>query len=150
MEKLITFENDGQELLKTNYWQSEACEKGYAYLTLNAGCFRLLVPTGKGLPIDDMKTGKVVLVTRGPWPEQGKNDALELLFEDYTDSPFVLHIVSGQVDFMPRDSEQDSKGQEPKWKFAVYTEKDGKVFEAPARYRRAEKLPYMAEWGDSN
>lgn len=146
MTDLFTFENNGPELISTNYWESQACQKGYVYLTINAGCFRLLVPAGKGLSMDDMKTGQVVLVTRGPWPDFEKIDALELLFEDHTDNPFVLHIVSEQCDRMPMEADCDNQGDDPKWKFAVYTEKDGKVFEVPARYRIANKLPFMEKW----
>jgi hypothetical protein len=147
MSDLITVENDGAELVATNYWHTENAKKGYVYLTVNAGCFRLLVPRGKGLSLDDIKSGKVALVTRGPWPEMGKHDALELLFEDYSDSPFILHIVAEQVDRMPLDSDRDRPGQPPRWKLAVYNE-SGKVCEMPARYRKAKKLPYMKEWRD--
>ncbi len=142
---MITIQNDGPELVETNYWESEYARNGYVYLTINAGCFRLLVPDGKGIPVEDLKTGQVVLVTRGPWPEMGRHDALELLFEDYSDNPFCLHIVPEQVDRMPLDSDRDRPGQPPKWTFAVYT-RGGKVHEAPARYRKAKKLPYMKEW----
>ena len=149
MPDLIKIGNDGPELVSTNYWETENAKAGYAFLSINAGCWRLLVPKGKGIPIDDMKTGKVVLVTRGAWPEAGKQDALELLFEDYSDSPFCLIIGSDQVDRMPMDKDQDRPGHKPNWKFAVYTEAGGKVYEAPARYRKAKKLPYMKEWMDS-
>jgi len=89
MPDLIKIGNDGPELVSTNYWKTKNAKAGYAFLSINAGCWRLLVPKGKGIPIDDMKTGKVVLVTRGAWPDAGKQDALELLFEDSSDSPFV-------------------------------------------------------------
>lgn len=145
MNDLITIENAGPELVSTNYWQTDHARLGYAYLSINAGCFRLLAPTGKGLPLDDMKTGKVVLITRGPWPEAGKHDALEILFEDGSDSPFVLNIVAEQVDRLPLDADRDRDGQPPRWTFAVYNEQ-GKQFERPARYRKAKRLPYLKPW----
>ena len=148
MNQIIEIQNNGPELISTNYWQSKHAQKGYVYLTVNAGCFRLLVPVNKQLSIDDMITGKIVLITRGPWPDMKKKDALELLFEDYTDSPYILQIASSQVDRMPEDSDQDRKGEKPRWMFAIYTEADGKIFEVPARYRRAKKLPYMKEWSE--
>ncbi len=144
---MIEVLNDGQKIIDTNYCNSEYAKKGYVVLSINDGCFRLLVPTGRGVPIDDIKTGKVALVTRGPWTDMGGRDAIELLFEDYTDSPFVLHIVTEQVDRLPLDRDRDRPGQPPRWKFALYTE-EGKVFECPARYRKAKSLPCLKKWRD--
>ncbi len=147
MSDFIKIENDGAEMVSTNYFETEHARSGYVFLSVNAGCFRLLVRTGTGIPLDDIKTGEVVLVTRGAWPAAGRCDALELLFEDYSDSPFILNIVLEQVDRMPQDKDRDRKGQPPRWTFAVYTE-EGKVYEAPARYRKVKKLPCMKGWGD--
>ena len=144
---MLKISNNGPEIASTNYWSSQAAKRGYVFLSVNAGCFRLLVPTGKGIPIDDIMTAQVVLITRAPWPEIGNRDALELLFEDNTDDPFVINIVSEQVDRMPLDRDRDRPGQPPRWKFAVYTE-DGKIFECPARYRKAKRLPCLKRWPD--
>lgn len=147
MSDFIVVENDGPELLSTNYFETEYARKGYVYLSINAGCFRLLMRTGTGIPLDEIKTGEVVIVTRGTWPETGRVDALELLFDDHSDNPFAMHIVPEQVDRMPLDADRDRKGQAPRWTFAVYTE-NGKVYEAPARYRKAKRLPCMKGWRD--
>ena len=144
---MLKVRNNGPEIISTNYWSSQAAQKGYVFLSVNAGCFRLLVPTAQGIPIDDIMTAQVVLITRAPWPEIGNRDALELLFEDNTDDPFVINIVSEQVDRMPLDRDRDRPGQPPRWKFAVYTE-DGKIFECPARYRKAKRLPCLKRWPD--
>ena len=144
---MLKIENNGPEIISTNYWSSRAANRGYVFLSINAGCFRLLVPTGKGIPIDDIRTARVVLITRGFWPEMGNRDALELLFEDYTDDPFVIDIVSEQTDRMPLDRDRDRPGQPPRWQFAVYTE-DGKIFDCPARYRKTRRLPFLKRWPD--
>lgn len=141
------FENDGPELLSTNYWESEHAGKGFVHVTINAGCLRLLVPKGKGISIDEMRTAEVVLITRGPWKEQGKHDGLEVLFEDNSNSPYCLHLAPEQVALFPKDSDRDRPGQEPKWTFAVYNE-DGKQFECKARFRKAKAIPYMKAWRD--
>ena len=41
---LITIENNGPGILSTNYWGTPHAEKGYCYLSINAGAFRLLGP----------------------------------------------------------------------------------------------------------
>src|ERR1700744_5802447 len=41
---MITIANDGQNLITTNYWDSEYAKMGLIYLTWNAGAARLLLP----------------------------------------------------------------------------------------------------------
>jgi hypothetical protein len=145
MNDFVQVVNAGMEIVSTNYWQTEMAEKGYVYLSINAGCFRLLVPKGKGIPLADITCAELVIVSRGPWPEAGKHDAFEILFEDNTDNPFCLHIVPGQVDRLPLMGDRDRPGTEPKWFFAVYNQ-DGKVAEFPARYRLVKKIPCLKGW----
>lgn len=143
---MICIENDGQKIISTNYWDTpHAKERGLVYLSINAGCFRLLVPKGKGISLDELRTAFVVLVSRGPWTEMGKSDGLELLFEDGSASPYCLHIVTEQCDRLPLDSDRDRKGEAPRWRFAVYTQ-EGLQFECPARYRLTKRIPWMKEW----
>ncbi len=142
----IEVKNNGQELIETNYWQTAKARAGYIYVTINAGCLRVLVPSSAVVDIEDMRTGKVVLATRGIWQsEKGQRDAIELLFEDYSDSPYCLHLVVEQFDMVPATADRDRPGDDPRWKIAVYTE-SGKQFELPARYRLAKKLPYLRPW----
>lgn len=142
---LITIENNEAEIISTNYWQTEHAIRGLLYLSINAGTLRLLLPEQWTADISDMKTAKVVIISRGPWPAQGKSDALELLFEDETDSPYMMHISAEQVDRMPRDTDRDRHGQPPRWKFSAWTQA-GKVFELPCRYRLVKYLPWMKAW----
>jgi hypothetical protein len=41
--KVLTFVNDGPLLVASDYWQSEMAAAGKLYVSINAGCFRLLV-----------------------------------------------------------------------------------------------------------
>jgi len=141
----IKIENNGPALVWTNYWESQYAAQGYVYLSINAGCFRLLVPKGKGIPLDDMREASVVLITRGPWPEIGKYEALEIIFDDGSDEPSFIHIAADLVDRMPVDSDRDRPGQPPRWILSVYNQ-DGKQLELPARYRKAKKIPYLKRW----
>jgi len=94
-----------------------------------------------------MATAREVIISRAAWPDMGKHDALEVMFEDDTDNPFVLHLVSEQADHMPLDSDRDRPGQPPRWKFAAWTQDDKKL-ELPCRYRKVNKIPYMKPWSE--
>lgn len=139
---IMTTENDGSEIISTNYFETE---KGFVYLSINAGAFRLLVPDAFVADIKDMATATEVIITRGPWHEKGVMDAIEILFEDHTDDPYSIHLLSAQVDRMPTTWDRDRPGQPPRWKFHAYT-KEGKVLELPCRYRLAKSLPCLKKW----
>lgn len=88
-----------------------------------------------------------VIISRGPWPEQGKQDVIEILFEDGTDNPYAIHLSSESLDRMPLDSDQDRHGQPPRWKLTVWT-RTGKALELPCRYRRAKQIPCFMPWAN--
>jgi hypothetical protein len=52
---VLTFENDGPLLVASNYWQSEIAAAGKLYVSINAGCFRLLVPQSQHAVISDIR-----------------------------------------------------------------------------------------------
>jgi hypothetical protein len=142
MPDLIQFVSNGPEIISTNYWQTKHAQRGLFYLSTNAGCFRLLVPAVQEGAIAEMATAREVIISRGVWPERGRHDALEILFEDDSDSPFALHIVTEQVDRLPDASDRDRPGQPARWKLAVWTEA-GKLLELPCRYRLVKKIPCL-------
>lgn len=141
----IEIQNDGPEIVSTNYWASEHAARGLFYMSINAGVFRLLVPDAQVQEIGECTTAREVIISRGPWPQAGKSDALEILFEDDSESPYVIHLTSEQVDRMPLNTDQDHKGQQPRWKFSAWT-RNVKVLELPCRYRVIKKLPYLKRW----
>lgn len=85
---LIEISNDGKLIKETNYFESEYYKSGYFILSINAGAFRLLTPDQHVRQIAELKTCKEVIISRGPWPETGKHDAFEILFEDNSSNPF--------------------------------------------------------------
>ena len=139
---MIEIHNNGQDILSTNYWQTEHSERGYLYCSINAGCFRLLIPPAQESQIPEMQTAREVIVSRGAWPEAGKLEAIEIMFEDDSDSPYCLHLGSEQLDQLPLDADRDRPGQPPRWKFSAHT-RAGKAFELPCRYRVVKKIPYL-------
>lgn len=134
-------ENDGQLIVATNYWRSDLARLGACYLSLNAGAFRLLLPDEEQHILAEVESAYEVVVSRGPWPEGGKADALELLFEEGSSHPFAIHMGVEQVDRMPLDSDADQQ-----WIFTVWIDSEGEPLMAlslPCWYRRVQRLPCL-------
>jgi hypothetical protein len=94
----LTIGNRGQAIVSTNYWDSDQAGAGLCFLSWNAGAARLLVPRAQEHTVVEMRTAKYVTVSRGPWTDEGGRDALELIFNDDSDSPFFLMMDIAQSD----------------------------------------------------
>lgn len=140
---VLHFENNGMELVATNYWQTENCAVGLFFLSSNAGCVRLLVPSAKLEEIEDMTRGVgEIVLTRGEL--EGVRDCVEVLFEDYSASPYCIHVDPKQVD---RRWVLSDEGAAMRWRFAIYRE-EGKVAEFSHCFlRHARRLPCALPWG---
>lgn len=145
MGELIAIENHGPLIVSTNYWESEAEAAGKVFVSCNAGAIRLLLPrTGLGDVIGEWRTSKYVIVSRGPWPAQQIVEAVELLFEDGSQSPYCLHLTSNSFDMLPAEPTPGSE-----WVFTAWMWKKGKphkAFERPAKWRRSAKIPDLKPW----
>ena len=137
---MITIQNRGQAILSTNYWDTPHARAGYLYLSWNASAGRLLIPDSQKPLLREMKAAREVIVSRGPWPEHGNREALELLFEDDSDAPFCLHLVSEQTDRLLPDTDQGGG-----FVIAAWT-RGGLKQRWPGRYRRADQLPCLQPW----
>jgi len=91
---LIQIQNDGADIVATNYWDTDLAAHGFCYLTANAGVLRLLLPSAAVHLLPEMKTGRTVTI------EQSITSSgnLDIVFEDGTDSPFALTIDRKQID----------------------------------------------------
>jgi hypothetical protein len=141
----IIIENDGPRIRAANYWQTEWAQYGAFYLSLNAGAFRLLVPRAQEALLDEFRTGREVLISRGPWPAAQRADALEILFDDNTDDPFALHLGLEQIDRLPRATDA---GREVI--FSAWTFRGGEPrlsYQAPCFYRLVPRLPCLQPRG---
>lgn len=137
---MLKIENAGQRIVETNYWDSEHARAGYCYLSWNAGAGRLLVPDALKSVIREMRTARYVIVSRGPWCEQGGRDALELLFEDGSDSPYCLHLVAEQTDrLLPEDNQGGG------FVVTVWT-RGGEKLRLPGKYRTVAAIPCLDPW----
>lgn len=142
---LISIHNDGPDIVSTDYWGTPQAAEGYFYLSINAGAFRLLVPDSRAGEIREWASAREVIVSRGPWPQAGRADALELLFEDGSEAPYSIHMGAEQIDRMPLATDADRAGDLPRWTFSAWAPA-GRALALPCRYRIVKRLPCLRAW----
>jgi len=137
---MIKIGNRGQAIISTNYWDTEHASAGYFYLSWNAGAARLLVPDLQKPVLREMKNAREVIVSRGPWPEQGGREGLELLWEDGSDEPYCIHLVAEQCDRLIPETDQGGG-----FTVIAYT-RGGEKGRWPGRYRIVPEIPWLRPW----
>lgn len=137
---IITITNRGPDIAATDYWDCPANEWGILHLSVNAGAFRLLIPRGLECLLNEIATAKRVVITRGPWRELPNLDAVELLFDDESDSPFVVHLGADQCATLPPASEHGKTCVFSAWT-APRRNGPRKALERPAVFHAAERVP---------
>lgn len=141
----LFIQNDGPAVASCNWWETEMEQAGLFYVSINAGAFRLFVPRISESVLADMTTARIVVVSRGPWRQSGLADAMEILFDDGSDSPYAIHLQVQAFDRLPLDADARKELQ-----FTVWTAPtDGQpqcAAEFPARYRRVKTLPCLKRY----
>ena len=134
----IQIQNNGPEIASTNYWESEYARRGIIYLSFNAGAARLLLPPPFYPSLTEMDTGRLVILSLGQL-DTGQT-GYELLFGDYSDSPYSILVGTQQTDRLL--SKSDS-GRD----LIVSVWCDGnKKLELPAKFRVVESVPCLKPW----
>lgn len=87
----LTMEFSKKEIVKTNYFYTSANRYGLCWLVYNRYCFHLLIPSAHRDKIKEMKESKYVVITTGFNKLLGV-EMVELLFEDFTSTPFSISI----------------------------------------------------------
>lgn len=124
---MIQIRNNGPEILSTNFWDSPANRKGIVVVSLNAGTFRLLLPDALGEMVDEMATGKEVVIAKGL--VRGLR-AYSFLFDDGTDNPFLLRVGENQFGgVVPADGEHGKAVRVSAW-----VRGPRKVLDLPGRF----------------
>lgn len=134
---MIQVTNHGPLITATDYWQSEYAEAGKMLVSPNAGTIRCLLPPNQYPVVGDLRSTEYAIVSRGPW--QGR-DAIEILWEDHTDSPHAWHLTSESCLMLPGDPGDDH------WTITCWVERRGrphKAIERPCHWRRVESLPSL-------
>jgi hypothetical protein len=141
---IITVGNHGPLIAETNYWQSSVEAAGKLFVSCNAGAIRVLVPRVHRHIIQDMRAGRVCILSRGPWPEMRLSDAVEIMWDDGSDDPFALHLSTESFDLVPSEP---PPGQE--WIVSAWDVKKGRPHKAVERvchWRRVSHIPCMERW----
>ncbi len=139
----LRIQSNGSEIESTNYFETDLARRGGMYLSINAGAFRLLLPAGAESMLADMQTATDVVVSRGKFNKFNGQDALEILFDDYSDSPFSIHLGQNQIDRLP--PVQDT---ERKWTLSVWVKGPRCVYRAVCFFRVVPTLPYLKPVGE--
>lgn len=135
---MITLSNDGPHLLSTNYWETAIERAGKVFCSVNAGAVRVLLPRAcADEMLAEMRTGNVVVISRGSWPEQGLPDAVEMMWDDESDAPFALHLSPESFDVLPGNPGDDH------WTVTVWVHGPRKVLEQQATWRRVKQIPCL-------
>jgi hypothetical protein len=110
-KNVLTFVNDGPLLVASDYWQSEIAAAGKLYVSINADCFRLLVPQSQHTVISDMRPKAkhivVSLLPRDKWVY--REYCLEWMVEDGSDTPWACHLSPGAVNRAPNHEDVGKK-----------------------------------------
>jgi hypothetical protein len=141
---MIETTNKGRLIISSTYWGSEYERAGKLFVSVSSGTVRVLVPRSNHTIIEECRPGKYAVLSRGPWPARGLADAVEILFEDGTDSPFVLHLSPESFKALPA---KPPAGRN--WRLALWCFEDDQprqVLERLCYWRRVPKLPWLKPW----
>lgn len=144
MSGFFSFQNHGPLLVATNYWQSEHAHAGKLYCSVNAGAIRVLLPESQRPVINELRTAEYAILSRGPWPAENRTEAVEILWEDKSDSPHCWHLSVESFDLLPAEPEP---GRD--WTISIWDEKKHrphKCLERPCYWRRVPQIPWLKPW----
>jgi len=130
------FKNKGPDIIETNYFESRQAKEGVLFFSPNARAIRILVPgiSEKSI-IPEMQTAKIVVFTKGIIPEYNQT-GMDIMFEDYSETPFGILTGTNQWMLLPDDSWGEKQFICTAWT------KEGKILERPGFYRKAKTIPY--------
>ena len=145
MNDFIYTKCDGNEIIESSYYDSILETKGLFYLQYNRKCFFLFVPTKYISEVEEMKTGSYAVFTTG-FDRITRKDSIEIMFEDYSDKPFCLHLAIDLFQFRIDESFDNLK-----FMMKIHTP-IGKVHEVEVYVRSGKTylLPYLKPIDISN
>jgi hypothetical protein len=137
---MLYVKNNGPLIEETNYWDSPLAIAGKLLLSVNAGCFRLLLPPTWEEQLPDItRNVSHVVISRSDYL-QSHGFVLEILFEDGSESPYSFQLSAGQIFPMPAKSDARRR-----FKFAIYVNQGGTrcVYETDAYFQVVPRLPWL-------
>jgi hypothetical protein len=137
---MFGFDRTTGEVVDTDYWKSLHAQNGFLHLQYNARRFSLLVPPSFEHALPNICTGKIAVISRGAFPECGKLDFFEIMFEDYSDSPYCIHISPEQLSILP-----GCEFRNVELRMSVLIQGGGnkpkKVLDLPCYFRMVNRIP---------
>ena len=142
----ITHAEDGT--IVTNFWETEWNKRNYLYLTVGKNnIFHLLIPSSMEYVLDEMETGKYVVLTTGKTDGEkalsmgtavpDNVEMIELMFEDNTESPYCSHISISQCTYQIGADFNHKKSI-----LKIYTENEEMELDLYIRSGKEYVLPY--------
>ena len=145
MPDIVRISNHGPLITATNYWDSEDLARaGKVFVSVNAGAIRVLLPPQLYGALTDMRAASECVLSRGPWPAERQAEGIEIMWDDGSGAPYVLHLTPASFDLLPAEPEPSRD-----WVLTVWTAKDGKPHKALERkchWRRVDRIPCLAPW----
>jgi hypothetical protein len=68
MTQILTT-NYGLLIVSSTYWETEQCRVGKVFVSVNAGCIRVLLPPDTYPTVADLRKAKYAVLSRSPWQE---------------------------------------------------------------------------------
>ncbi|HBO0862647.1 TPA: hypothetical protein NHP40_005977 [Pseudomonas aeruginosa] len=133
--------NDGQSIVRSDYWDSRQAATGKAYLSWSSGAGRLMLPDALEPALSEMSEASLVVVSRGPWKKAGGQLSWELLFDDGSDCPYCQFLMPDQSDRSAPETDQGGS-----FVIAIWT-REGEKLRLPGKYRVVDEIPYLEPWG---
>ena len=142
----LMINNDGPAIIDTNFWDSEWSRLGLIYISSNGGAIRMLVPNSLRAAIAEMEKGTRHVIASYLKNHLVRPDqlALEMLFEDGSDSPYAFHTPPGTFDRYPVPEDSNRV-----WRATVWEHKDGRPsmrLDLPLYIRTVYNLPCLQPW----
>jgi len=138
---LLIIRNDGPAIASTNYWTDSFDDSGKFVVSHNID-FRILLPESFNNQLQEMATGRNVIVSRGPWGLIGGQHGIEILFDDDSDQPFQITTAGDAVPTLPKPGEN--------FQVTVWTRGPGdqaiRRLSLPGRYRHVQSIPCRQRW----
>ncbi len=137
--------NDGPDIKSSNYWENELAANGIIFCSVNGGAIRVCLPPDLYRWVPDIQTATEVVLSRGPWPAMGQAEAVEILYDDGSDSPYVMFL--GRSSFAEGLPAKPPPGR--KWNLSVWVKEDGlirKVLDSACYWRTVPSIPCLKAW----
>jgi hypothetical protein len=142
----IETHNHGPLIVASSYWGSAIEAAGKFFASVNAGTIRVLVPRTQRAVIQECRAARYAILSRGPWPDQHLEEAVEVLWEDGSEAPYCWHWSPETFDALPGEPEPGRQ-----WVIALWDLKKNaphKAMERPCHWRRVPRLPWLEPLGE--